>query len=164
MGRSATSAQDEELLCYLAIRRRLDDYMSALDRRDFEAVADCFTADAEIYMHVKPGDLKSGEFHRGGAAFASVVRRLEKFKSTNHSLANAVIKVSGSTATADSRVTAWLMGNVDTTDRVFLRCVHVVDDFVLTEAGWKISKRIHMPMIQFDVPASSIYMPHRDAS
>jgi len=156
--------EHEELLSYLAIRRHLERYMSAIDRRDFDAVGDCFTADAEIYMHVKAGDLRSGEFHRGGAAFARAVTRVEKFKSTNHSIANTMIKLNGSKATADSRVTAWLMGEIGGADRVLLRCVHLLDDLILTDAGWKISKRIHMPVIQFDVPASPIEMPHRNVS
>jgi ketosteroid isomerase-like protein len=156
--------QDGELLSYLAIRRHLESYMSALDRRDFDAVAACFTEDADIRTHVTPGDPHSGEFRQGGAAFAMAVRRLEKFKSTNHSLANALIRVNGRTATADCRVTAWLMGEIDGSDRVLLRCVHVIEDLVLTEAGWKICKRLHMPMIQFEVPAGPVFMPHRDAS
>ena len=28
------------------------------------------------------------------------------------------------------------------------------------EAGWRIAKRLHMPLIQFEVPASPILMPH----
>ena len=154
----------EQLLDYLAVRGHLDRYMSAIDRRDFDEVADCFTVDAEIYTHITPGDLNSGAFRRGGAEFARAVRRLEKFKSTNHSISNALITVDGPTATADCRVTAWLMGEFNGSDRVFLRCVHVIDDLVLTSEGWKISKRVHMPVIQFDVPASPIFMPHRNAS
>jgi SnoaL-like domain len=157
-------AEDEDSLSYLAVRRHLESYMSAIDRRDFEAVAACFTENAEIRTHVISGDLQSGEFYRGGAEFAKGVRRLEKFKSTTHSLANALIEVNGKTATADCRVTAWLMGAIGGSDRVFLRCVHVIEDLVLMEAGWKICKRLHMPMIQFEVPASPIFMPHRDKS
>ena len=41
---------------------------------------------------LRSGDPQSAEFYRGGAEFAKGVRRLEKFKSTNHSLANALIK------------------------------------------------------------------------
>lgn len=155
---------DAELLSYIAVRRHLEFYMSAIDRRDFEAVADCFTDDAEIRAHVTPGDPQSGELRRGGAEFAKGVRRLEKFKATNHSLANALIKVDGRTATADCRVTALLMGEVDGSDRVFLRSVHVIEDLVLTDAGWKICKRLHMPMMQFEVPASPVIMPHRNGS
>jgi ketosteroid isomerase-like protein len=164
LGQTVRNAEDEDLLSYLAIRRHLESYMSAIDRRDFEAVAACFTENAEIRTHVTSGDPQSGEFYRGGAEFAKGVRRLEKFKSTNHSLANALIEVNGRTAKADCRVTAWLMGEIDGSDRVFLRCIHVIEDLVLMEAGWKICKRLHMPMIQFEVPSSPIFMPHRDRS
>jgi hypothetical protein len=161
---SGDSSRSGDDLAYIAIRRHLDRYMSALDRRDFDAVGTCFTEDAAIRMHVTPGDPESGEFHRGGTAFAKVVRRLGNFKSTNHTVANALIEVNGRQATADCRVTAWLMGEIEGSDRVFLRCVHVFDDLLLTEDGWKICKRVHMPLIQFEVPASPIFLPHRNVS
>jgi ketosteroid isomerase-like protein len=154
------SGAEDDLLASLAIRRQIDRYMSAIDRRDFDAVADCFTDDAEIFMHVRDGDLSKAEFHRGGASFAKAVRRLERFKATIHSLANAVIEVNGSAAKADCRVTAWLMGEVDGSERVFLRGVHVIEDFALTASGWKISRRIHMPQIQCELPATPVQMPH----
>lgn len=155
------SGDIDDLLADFAVRRQIDHYMSAIDRSDFDAVADCFTADAEIYMHVENGDLTTAEFHRGGASFARAVRRLERFEATNHALANATITLNGTQAIADCRVTAWLMGEIDGTERVVFRSIHVIEHFVRTEAGWKISRRVHTPKIQCEVPATVARIPSK---
>jgi ketosteroid isomerase-like protein len=158
----AQETAETELCAYMAIRRQIDRYMSALDRRDFEAVADCFTEDAAIYMHVIDGNLSDAEFHRGGPSFAKAVRRLDKFHATSHNLANAVIDVDGEQASAVSQVNAWLLGEeADGSRRVIFRSVHVVEDFVLTDRGWKIARRVHSPQMQYEVPAASVQLPYR---
>ena len=156
MGASHDSSKSQETLDYVAVRRRLEGYMSALDRLDRAELIASFTEDADIAYH------NGQNLYVGGAQwFASAEKVMSKFVSTNHTLSNSVIEVYGNTATADSRAVAWLLTSEEDGSVVFMRAVRYLDELVRTPDGWKISKRQHLPVIQFQVPATSIFMPLR---
>ncbi len=156
METSHSSEKPLELLDYVRIRRRLDSYMSALDRLDHAELIASFTEDADITYH------NGRDTYVGGSHWlASAGPRMAKFVSTNHTLSNSVIEVHGDTATADSRAVAWLLTSEEDGNIVYMRAVRYLDELVHTSDGWKISKRQHLPVIQFEVPATSIFMPLR---
>lgn len=42
---------------------------------------------------------------------------------------------------------------------VIIRGVHVVDEYLRTADGWKISKRAHAPFLQYEAPTTRIDFP-----
>ncbi len=156
MEMSRNPENSQELLDYVEIRRCLEGYMSALDRLHHAELIASFTSDADITYH------NGRDTYVGGSQWlASAAGRMAKFASTNHTLSNSVIEVRGSTATADSRAVAWLLTTEEDGSIVYMRAVRYLDELVRTPDGWKISKRQHLPVIQFQVPATSIFMPLR---
>ena len=158
--KAAGSESDQEFWDYLAIKRLLDLYMSALDRQDVEDMRQCFTDDADLHYHVDLGDMSKGVHRVGGQSFAGPpFERLANLASTNHTMSNSVIRIDGDNATADSRGFTYLLDNE--TRLVSMRAVRYLDELLRTAAGWRITRRRHIPEIQFEVPASAIRMPGR---
>ncbi len=151
---------NQELVDYIAIKRILDLYMSALDRRDLEDMRLCFTDDADLHYHADLEDASKGDHRVGGQSFAGPpFDRLAKLASTNHTMSNSVIKIDGDRATADSRGFTYLLNGE--AGEVSMRAVRYLDDLVRTPDGWRITRRRHIPQIQFEVRASAIRMPGR---
>ncbi len=157
---SEIAGWDQELVDYIAIKRILDLYMSALDRQDLTDMSVCFTDDADLHYHADLEDESKGDRRIGSQSFAGPpFERLAKLASTNHTLSNSVIKIDGNRATADSRGFTYLLNSEK--GEVSMRAVRYLDDLVRTPNGWRIARRRHIPQIQFEVPASAIQMPGR---
>ena len=136
----------------MLIRERLELYMSALDRLDRELVIDCFTEDAELEYDVKP------ERYVGGAQFFEALSQVfARFSSTNHALSNSQVIVSGDTARVESRATAVLVDKES--QRTSIRGVRYLDDLVRCGNDWKIRRRIHQPLWQYDVDGAACILP-----
>lgn len=151
---------DQELVDYIAIKRVLDLYMSALDRQDLKDMCLCFTDDADLHYHADLDDASKGDHRVGGQSFAGEpFGRLAKLGSTNHTMSNSVIKIDGDHATADSRGFTYLYNKE--AGQVSMRAVRYLDELLRTGDGWRITRRRHIPQIQFEVPASAIQMPGR---
>lgn len=137
------------------IRERLELYMSALDRLDRQLVIECFTEDAELEYDLKP------ERYVGGAHFFETLSRVfSAFSSTNHSISNSHVVVSGDTARVDSRAIAVLVDKHS--QRTSIRGVRYLDDLVRCGADWKIKRRIHQPLWQYDVDGAACVLPGLD--
>ncbi|WP_285573624.1 nuclear transport factor 2 family protein [Actinoallomurus iriomotensis] len=147
--RSDETAQ--ELLDVQAIRSLVERYAFAMDRRDSELMRTCFTPDADLSYF---GGLR--HFDRDGFA-DSLVGSLAPFKTVNHSVSSIRVTVDGDTAGADMHIFATMM----LADRpsVIVRGVHVVDEYLRTAEGWKVSRRAHEPFLQYEVPRSPIDFP-----
>ncbi len=146
-----TTHGDQELLDIQAIRSLLERYAFAMDRRDTELMRTCFTPDADLSYF---GGLK--KFNRDSFS-DQLVSGLTPFKTINHAISSIRVIVEGDTASADMHIFATMM--LADSPTVIIRGVHVVDEYLRTADGWKISKRAHAPFLQYEAPTTRIDFP-----
>lgn len=134
-----------------AIRSLVERYAYAMDRRDTELMRTCFTPDADLSYF---GGLKQFD----GNSFAdALVPSLTPFKTIDHAISSIRIVVAGDTANGDMHIFATMM--LADSPTVIVRGVHVVDEYVRTDDGWKVVKRRHAPFLQYDAPLTPIDFP-----
>ena len=116
------------------IRDLLMRYGRAIDRRDIDAVAACFTSDAEY-----EGSLGKGKIARMLDALRKVMPRYEK---TMHLLGTQAIELTGNVARCETYGIVYqrLRDPVTPRDRVVGVCY--VDELACRERGWLITKRL----------------------
>jgi len=115
----------------LAISDVLIRYATALDGRDWELLASCFTDDATLDYDT------SGTYGRD--AFVEHCRAgLARMKATQHCVTNHVISTDGDRAHSTSYVIAQHVGENDVT---FTLGGTYSDDLVRAGTGWRIASR-----------------------
>ena len=115
----------------LAISDVLIRYATALDGRDWELLASCFTDDATLDYDT------SGTYGRD--AFVEHCRAgLARMKATQHCVTNHVISTDGDRAHSTSYVIAQHVRDSDVT---FTLGGTYVDDLVRVGTGWRIASR-----------------------
>ncbi|MCU1656992.1 MAG: hypothetical protein JWO57_1648 [Pseudonocardiales bacterium] len=121
------------------VRRTLHAYCRLLDERNLaELVQRVYTADAV-------DDRKRGAPLSGPAEIRGYfARSFEHVTATAHILSNVDVDVSGSRATAYSRVTAyhWMIGSDPGRPADFVLLGSYDDDLSRTPDGWRISRRV----------------------
>ncbi len=128
----------------VADRIEIDDlltrYATALDAKDWELFATCFTPDAFI-DYTGAGGIK-GNLPEVRAWLAQV---MAGFPMTQHLVTNRAVQVSGATATCRS----CLFNPMGVRDgdglAVFLEGGYYRDKLLRTPAGWRIAERIEEP-------------------
>lgn len=143
---SVGDTKTEDLLDQLAVRSTLEAYFSSVDRRDWVAYGNCFTADARFdLMHDKPESVVGRE---------AIVKRAEQRTNrptSTHYLSNAHILVSGKCATAKTHAVAHLVVPGDSGKRIVVRGIVYDDELVeVGERHWQIARRVHAPLWQFE--------------
>lgn len=130
----------QELSDRLEIDDLLTRYANALDDRDWERWAACFTADARI-DYTAAGGIQ-GSLPEVRAWLEQV---MPGFKMTQHLVTNKEIRLDGDTATCRSCLFN-PMGVADGDGMmVFLECGTYRDRLVRTAAGWRIAERVEQP-------------------
>jgi uncharacterized protein (TIGR02246 family) len=124
------------------IRRLIECYAGYADARKAEAVAELFTDDGELVVWIEP-TTQEPSVRRGRAAIAEAIGFLNRFRHTQHLIANSVIDVAadGATGHADTQCTAHHLSadETDATDwTVYLR---YSDDFARVDGQWLIARR-----------------------
>jgi hypothetical protein len=132
----------------LAIRETIERYFVGLDRRDGEWIAAAFTEDAEGEINA----FGSKSVFKGRAAFGNFAKGMAQFASSNHALSNVRIVVNGDRASSDTFAIAHLLAN----DKIMVRGLQYVDDLVRESDGWRIARRTHRTLWQYDVPSTPI--------
>jgi 3-phenylpropionate/cinnamic acid dioxygenase small subunit len=115
----------------LAVSDALIRYATALDGRDWDLLASCFTADARLDYDT------SGVFGRDDFV-AHCEEGLARMKATQHCVTNHVIKIDGDRARSTSYVVAQ---HIRPDDVIFTLGGTYYDDFVRSAAGWRITDR-----------------------
>ena len=119
-----------------AIVEVLSRYAFALDLRNFESLAECFTADARAeYSGVV---LEPGLDH-----IIEHVRGLARLPATQHIIGSVSIHVEGFEASAVSHAVAHLVRPTGDGHEVIHRGLTYHDEFTKTKAGWRIHHRVH---------------------
>jgi uncharacterized protein (TIGR02246 family) len=111
-------------------------YARGLDDRDFDAVAACFTADAQVtYSGVA--------LVPGREAIVAYLQGLRSLIASTHIMSQPVIDVDGDHAHVETSGLAFLVAPTDGQPVVRTRGLRYVDEFVLQDGRWLIAERVH---------------------
>ena len=125
-------------------------YWAGFDRRDVELFRAAFTEDATLSFFGGRRVVSVADMISGGGVTSN------DFRYTCHTPANQVVKVTGDTATADTLVVAHL---VPEEGSILVRGLHYSDQLVRTEHGWRIRRREHTALWQYDVDQVPAHVP-----
>jgi len=134
-----------------AIREVQTRYAAGLDRRDWDMVRACFTADARAsYNGVAPAP--------GVEAIVEYVRTLEALRSSMHAVSNVVADVDGDTARCETVTVAYLVrdGGDGGEPVIIIRGLRYHDHMVRRDGRWLIAERVHAPEWMHEVRAQPL--------
>jgi 3-phenylpropionate/cinnamic acid dioxygenase small subunit len=118
-------------------------YAAHVDDREFDAVADLFTAEAELVVPAPPGDLLPIHAHRGREAIVSAVAAVGAVARTEHAIIGEVYDAAERPGAARGRVACvahhWTERGDEVVDVVWH--LRYDDAYELTAAGWRIGRR-----------------------
>lgn len=147
----------------VSIRRLLDQYCHGLDRRNYELLRNVFTPDADLSYC---GGLRR---HTGGEAMRDVLVELDAaFGPVDHAISSLHITVDndaggstspnhGDTARAEYHIVATMLKADE--PKIVVRVVDFKDELRRTPEGWRVHKRRHTPMFQYELPSAKIDFP-----
>lgn len=143
----------ERLADELRIRSAIERYFFALDLRDREVLAACFADDVEVRYHTGT----AGEFTQRGAATVVdyLIGNAGNYRSRTHSLANCHVVVRGDRAEATTNAVATLVRD----GVIAVRGLRYVDDFARIDGAWRIARRRHQPLWQYDATPAELHIP-----
>lgn len=118
-------------------------YAANVDDREFGAVANLFTSDAELVVPAPPADLRPVHSHRGRRAITTAVAAVAAVARTEHAIIGEVYDAAAQPGTARGRIACvahhWNERDAEVVDVVWH--LRYDDAYVLTDAGWRISRR-----------------------
>lgn len=118
-------------------------YAAGVDDRQFDTVAALFTDTAELAVPDPPASLEPVQRHRGRAAIAAAVATVAVTVRTEHAIVGEVYDDGPRPDTARGRIACiahhWSRNADQLTDVVWH--LRYDDDYLLTEAGWRIAVR-----------------------
>jgi hypothetical protein len=136
----------------VSIRRLLDQYCHGMDRRNYELMRDVFTPEADLSYC---GGLRR---YTGGEAMRDVLVELNAaFGPIDHAISSLHITVDNDTARAEYHVIATMLKADE--PKIVIRVVDFKDDLRRTPEGWRVNKRRHTPMFQYELPSAKIDFP-----
>lgn len=116
-----------------AIERLLISYAIALDTRDFEMLATCFSTDAVLEYDAAPPATR--------AEFVERARGLTKFVATQHVVSNIAVRITGDSAWASSYAHAMHVRGESGGRETYLMGGKYTDVLARTPDGWRITRR-----------------------
>lgn len=128
----------EEISDRLEIQQLLVDYSTAIDQRRFDDLDAVFTGDAYIDYRVSGG--VDGRYPEVKAWLKEV---LPNFPAYYHMLGNIDVRLDGDRAT--SRAICFnpmVLGGAAEQAQIYFVGIWYVDEFVRTEDGWRMSRRV----------------------
>ncbi|MDM4142857.1 MULTISPECIES: nuclear transport factor 2 family protein [Mycobacterium] len=118
-------------------------YAAHVDDREFGAVAELFSADAELLVPAPPADLRPIHSHRGRDAIAAAVAAVSAVVRTEHAIVGEVYDATGRPDSARGRIACvahhWSERDAELVDVAWH--LRYDDEYTLTEAGWRIGRR-----------------------
>jgi len=135
------------------VRDVIENYFHGLDTRDQDRLAACFTEDAVATHHHG----SESEFTLSGGAeiaryFCAFMR---KFTATSHARSNSVVEITGDEAAAMTLSTVHVISN----DQVRIRGIKYVDELVRVNGRWRIARRKHIQLWQYEAVAVKPNLP-----
>jgi hypothetical protein len=138
----------------LSIRVVIEGYFEALDRHDREGIERCFTADADVTYLDGQVELL------GGRAVADYLRFLRNFEAVQHTISTMRIEVDGASAHVDTMATAVLLDSRRDEPRLIVRGVGYDDWLVSGSDGWRVGRRAHRSLWQYESAPAPLGVPH----
>jgi ketosteroid isomerase-like protein len=128
-------------------------YLYALDAPDMDALTTCFTEDIEVIYHAGAAQERRdrGRTQVVGR-FAANVRN---YSTRTHALANFHVTVADGVARSVSHVVATVVRN----QRVMVRGIRYSDELVEEDGGWRIRRREHRPLWQYEALRTRLEVP-----
>ena len=127
----------------MALRDLVHRYAANVDDRQFDTVATLFTATAELAVPEPPAALQPVHSHRGQAAITAAIAAVAAVTRTEHAIVGEVYDEAARPGTASGRVACiahhWSRRGDEVVDVVWH--LRYDDDYQLTDAGWRISRR-----------------------
>lgn len=134
-----TLSADERMALSDVVHR----YAAHVDDREFGAVAELFTTEAELVVPSPPADLLPTHAHRGRDAIARAVGAVAAVARTEHAIVGEVYEAAGRRGSARGRVACvahhWNPRGGEVVDVVWH--LRYDDAYELTAAGWRIARR-----------------------
>ena len=122
-----------ELADRQAIRDLVTRYACAVDRRDFDGVAACFTPDAETDNTYFAGPI--------GDVLEKIRAGVSGFAMTMHVLGNHLAEVRGDTATSETYAVCYHRRPGVPDGAQLVVAMRYLDELVRTSTGWRIQRR-----------------------
>jgi 3-phenylpropionate/cinnamic acid dioxygenase small subunit len=116
-------------------------YSTAMDTRQWQLMDEVFSSDVV-------GDLGGLVCNGRNDTVRFIRAAIECCERTRHMNGNIEAIVTGSSARVCSRLSAWHTGKDKTRDDVFLALGTYADEFVCTDAGWRIARREERTQIE----------------
>jgi 3-phenylpropionate/cinnamic acid dioxygenase small subunit len=118
-------------------------YAAHVDDRQFDSAAELFTATAELSVPEAPAALKPIRSHRGRQAIATALAAVAAVTRTEHAIVGEVYDGGAGSGLARGRIACvahhWSQRGDELVDVVWH--LRYDDDYELTDAGWRISRR-----------------------
>ncbi len=118
-------------------------YAANVDDRQFDAVVRLFTEAAELVLPEPPAALAPAHSHTGLEAIAAAVAAVAAVARTEHAIVGEVYDEGARPGSASGRVACvahhWTSRSDEVVDVVWH--LRYDDDYRLTDAGWRISRR-----------------------
>jgi 3-phenylpropionate/cinnamic acid dioxygenase small subunit len=117
-------------------------YAADVDDRQFDAVAELFTATAELTVPEPPASLRPVHSHQGQTAIAKAVAAVAQTVRTHHAIVGEVYSQVSETV-SKGRIACTAHHFNERADEFVDAVWHLRydDEYALTEAGWRISRR-----------------------
>lgn len=146
--------QQSGLIPVVQLRALNEAYFSALDRRDFDALGQCFATDTIA-------EYLGGQWRlKGRAAVVERLRLVATFDGTLH--LPGTMSFDGATAAPTGTVFAVASLSVDDgagTSRVIVRGLRYSDVYVADDGLWRIARRRQDELWQYEMPAVTPAVP-----
>jgi len=140
----------QEISDRMEIQDLIVDYTDVIDSGEIDRLDDIFTKDAFIDYSAMGGE--TGDLEKIKNFLKEV---LPIFKNTQHLISNYQIRVNGDTATGRIMCFNPMEINDEANGNpMFFLGLWYVDEYVRTEAGWRIKSRVEEKSYQFNTPQS----------
>lgn len=148
---TADASELRDALDRAAIREVQTRYAAGLDRRDWDMVRACFTADAQASYN-------GTALQPGVEAIVEYVRALERLRSSMHAVSNVIADVEGDTARCETVTVAYLVrdGEDGGPPVIVIRGLRYHDRMVRVDGRWLIADRVHAPEWMHQVTAQPL--------
>jgi len=128
----------------LALSDLVHRYAANVDDRQFEAATALFTVSAELAVPDPPASLQPIHSHRGQQAIAAALAAVARVVRTEHAILGEVYDEGPGPDHARGRIACAAHHWTERADELVDVVWHLRydDDYELTEAGWRISRRV----------------------
>jgi len=126
----------------LAIRRLVDTYAQAVDRRDTDGVAALFSPEGRLVSHFGPSALGSPIIRTGRDQIAAaLVEGLARYRATTHVVGGQVLEIDGDRASGETTCLAHHVYERQGQQRLLVLAVRYRDELERGGGAWYFAER-----------------------